>query len=260
MKEEEGDDEELSKEEAKIYRGLAARLNFMSQDCPDLQFPIKPCSREMAKPTKGSWRHLKKVARYLMSVEGVVWTFELQEEPRFSHTVGDSDWGGNVKDRKSTSGGVWMLGNHCIKTWCASQGAFALSSAEAEFYAMVEAVTRAKGLLTLAKELGWGELSVVVHLGTDSNAAKSFVNRRGLGKMRHIEIRDLWLQKEIREGRVLVHKVLGAENPADLMTKILTVKEIGDRLRRMSIRMKVSGDKQQMASVELSSELQWGKV
>ena len=34
-KEEEGDDEELSKEEAKIYRGLAARLNFMSQDCPD---------------------------------------------------------------------------------------------------------------------------------------------------------------------------------------------------------------------------------
>ena len=78
--------------------------------------------------------------------------------------------------------------------------------------------------------------------------------------MRHIEIRDLWLQKEIREGRVLVHKVLGAENPADLMTKILTVKEIGDRLRRMSIRMKVSGDEQQMASVELSSELQWGKV
>jgi len=59
---------------------------------------------------------------------------------------------------------------------------------------------------------------------------------------------------------VLFHKVLGAENPADLMTKILTVKEIGDRLRRMSIRMKVSGDKQQMASVELSSELQWGKV
>ena len=44
------------------------------------------------------------------------------------------------------------------------------------------------------------------------------------------------------------------------MTKILTVKEIGDRLRRMSIRMKVSGDKQQMASVEMASELQWGKV
>ena len=40
--------------------------------------------------------------------------------------------------------------------------------------------------------------------------------------------------------------------PADLMTKILTVKEIDDRLRRMSIYMKVSGERKQMASVEKS--------
>ena len=152
-----------------------------------------------------------------------------------------------------------MLGSHCIKTWCASQGAFALSSAEAEFYAMVEAVTRTKGLLTLAKELGWGELSVVVHLGTDSNAAKSFVNRRGLGKMRHLEIRDLWLQKEIREGRVLVHKVLGTENPADLMTKILTIGEIEERLKGMSIIMRLTNKVRRVELVELLSESQWGK-
>ena len=82
-KEEVGDEEELGKEGAAVYRGIAARLDFVSQDCPDLQFPIKPCSREMAKPTRGSWRHLKKVARYLSSVERVVWTFELQEEPKF---------------------------------------------------------------------------------------------------------------------------------------------------------------------------------
>ena len=143
-----------------------------------------------------------------------------------------------------------MLGKHCIKTWCASQGAFASSSAGAEFYAMVEAVTRAKGLLILAKEMGFEELSLVVHLGTDSNAANSFVNRRGLGKMRHLDIRDLWLQKEIREGKVEVHKVLGTENPADLMTKILTVREIEDRLRGMSIRMELANGVQQMGLVE----------
>ena len=38
-----------------------------------------------------------------MNRERVVWEFELQDEPRFSHTGGDSDWGGNVKDRNSTS-------------------------------------------------------------------------------------------------------------------------------------------------------------
>eukprot|EP00973_Karenia_brevis_P066645 9264658-Karenia_brevis.AAC.1 len=61
---------------------------------------------------------------------------------------------------------------------------------------MVEGVTRAKGLLSLAKDLGFEELSNVLKLSTNSSAAKSFVCRGGLGKMRHLEIRDLWLQKE----------------------------------------------------------------
>eukprot|EP00973_Karenia_brevis_P085220 11828372-Karenia_brevis.AAC.1 len=65
-------------------------------------------------------------------------------------------------------------GGHCIKTWSATQGAYALSSAEAELYAMVEGVTRAKGLVSLAKELGFVELSNILKLGTDSSAAKSF--------------------------------------------------------------------------------------
>ena len=136
-----------------------------------------------------------------------------------------------------------MIGSHCIKTWSASQGAVALSSAEAEFYAMVEAVTRAKGLMSLASELGFGNLSNVVHLGTDSSAAKSFVCRRGLGKMRHLEIRDLWLQKEVMEGRLEVSKIKGDENPSDLMTKILSLKEIIVRLEGMSIGMEVSGNR-----------------
>ena len=72
-----------------------------------------------------------------------------------------------------------MLGGHLIKTWSASQGAFALSSAEAELYGMVEAVTRAKGLFTLAWEIGFRGLSNIVHLGTDSSAAKSFISRMG---------------------------------------------------------------------------------
>ncbi len=84
-----------------------------------------------------------------------------------------------------------MIGGHCIKTWSVTQGAYA----EAEFYAMIEAVTRAKGLRSLAVEVGFVDLENIAHVGTDSSAAKSFVGRQGLGKMKHLEIRDLWLQK-----------------------------------------------------------------
>ena len=129
------------------------------------------------------------------------------------------------------------MGTHCIKTWSATQGAYALSSAEAEFYAMVEGVVRAKGLLSLSREVGFTEIQNVIHLGTDSSAAKSFVGRRGLGKMKHLEIRDLWLQKEVRDGKVIVSKIPGEENPADLMTKILNTKDIRERVKGMSLQV-----------------------
>ena len=58
--------------------------------------------------------------------------------------------------------------------------------------------------------------------------------------MRHLEIRDLWLQAEVERGRLEVHKVRGDQNPADLMTKILGLKEIVDRLSWMNLRAEVA--------------------
>ncbi len=103
---------------------------------------------------------------------------------------------------------------------------------------MIEAVTRSKGLISLAKELGFDNITNIVHLGTDSSAAKSFVCRRGLGKMRHLEIRDLWLQKEVSEGKLEVSKIRGDENPSDLMTKNLTQSDIAKSLEGMNLRIR----------------------
>ena len=87
-----------------------------------------------------------------------------------------------------------MSVGHSIKTWSSTQGAVALSSAEAELYAMVDAVLKAKWLTTILWEMGFGTLGGNIVLGTDSSAAKRFVSRRSLGKMRHIEVRDLWAE------------------------------------------------------------------
>eukprot|EP00973_Karenia_brevis_P085844 11907540-Karenia_brevis.AAC.1 len=63
--------------------------------------------------------------------------------------------------------------------------------------------------------------------------------------MRHLEIRDLWLQKEVSDGKLIVEKVPGEENPADLMTKVLTVREIKSRLTSMNLRRVSSFDQDQ---------------
>ena len=54
---------------------------------------------------------------------------------------------------------------------------------------------------------------------TDSSAAIGICNRQGLGKLRHLDTHTLWIQQAVRTGRVDLRKVLGEENPADLLTK-----------------------------------------
>ncbi len=93
-----------------------------------------------------------------------------------------------------------MIGKHCIKTWSTTQGAVALSSAEAEFYAMIEAVLRSQGMLSTMIEMGY-PCSGLITLHTDSSAAKNFVSSRDLWTMRHLELRDSWLLKEVGDWR-----------------------------------------------------------
>eukprot|EP00972_Heterocapsa_arctica_P054926 8099274-Heterocapsa_arctica.AAC.1 len=55
----------------------------------------------------------------------------------------------------------------------------------------------------------------------DASAALGLINRHGLGKACHIETQWLWIQQATHEGRVLMNKIPGKGNPADLFTKPL---------------------------------------
>lgn len=236
---EDWEEELLVKEEPTEFRASAARQNFLRQDRPELTYPGKEISTEMSNLVRGRWKRLKKVSRFLKGREAVIWEFPWQDERKEVHAYGGRDWGGWRGSRKSISGGEVMLENHCIKTGSSTQGAIALSSAEAEFYAMIGAVIRAKVLLNVMKEIG-SVIADHVQLFTDSSAVKSFVSRRGLGKMKHLQIRDLWLQREVVRGKVIVNKVAWPRNPGDSMTKFLKGWGIELRLKLMGIRVKWS--------------------
>eukprot|EP00973_Karenia_brevis_P030263 4171752-Karenia_brevis.AAC.1 len=59
---EEWEEEFLGKSESKEFRGLAARLNFTSLDCANLQFATEQRRIDMANPKVVSWRALRKIA------------------------------------------------------------------------------------------------------------------------------------------------------------------------------------------------------
>jgi len=69
---------------------------------------------------------------------------------------------------------------------------------------------------SIMRDLGWDcRIRVLV----DSSAAKSIASQTGLGKLRHLEIKFVWLQECVRRGKVVLSKVRGDVNPADVLTK-----------------------------------------
>ena len=64
------------------------------------------------------------------------------------------------------------------------------------------------------------------------------------------------MQEEVRAGRVSVTKVKGEWNPADLMTKYLTVREIEERLEWMGVRFD-GADEKVMAQVRAEARRSW---
>ena len=130
----------------------------------------------------------------------------------------DSDWAGDACTRRSFTGGAIYNGTHLIKTISKQQSVVALSSAEAELYALCKVATEALGVQAYLKDLGRGR---AVDVFLDSSAALALTGKQSLGKAKHIEGQYMWVQGAAKDRRMTFSKVPGHSNPADLMTKAL---------------------------------------
>ncbi len=212
------DGEPLNKADASAYRGVCARLNYLAQDRPELLYSAKEACRRMAKPCEGHWGLLKRIGRFLLGTPRVAQVFRWQSAAQLVEAFVDSDWAGCRRTLRSTSGGALTWGFHTLKAWSSTQAVLALSSAEAELYALVKGSSMVLGLMSLLRDLGQ---CVDGRVHCDSSAALGIVQRRGLGKLRHLNVQYLWLQERARERDLVIQKIAGEINPADLMTKHL---------------------------------------
>ena len=121
-----------------------------------------------------------------------------------------------IEAKRYRGGGVAFLGGHPVKHWTRLQPSIALSSGEAELHGIASGIAQGLGMKSLARDLGF---EIGVNLHSDATAALGICRRRGLGKIRHLDVTDLWCQEQVRNKSVTLHKVLGSQNPADIMTK-----------------------------------------
>ena len=145
----------------------------------------------------------------------------------------DTDCAGCRETRRSTSGGVAMIGGGNVKHWSKTQTTIALSSGEAELNGIGQGIAQGLGVQSICRDLGF-HYGFGVH--TDATAAIGIARRRGMGKIRHLDCTVLWVQEVIRTGRVELLKVPGADNPADLWIKYLEKPLMTKMLNKMGMK------------------------
>ena len=185
-------------------------------DRPDICYETRELRHCVSQPTRAAVGALKRRVRYLSGRPRLVWKFGHQHDPQVLTTFVDTDFAGCHQTRRSTSGGAALRGGHLIKHWVHTQPTVALSSAEAELGGICRGASQGLGLCALAKDLN---IELNLDIKTDATAAIGVCRRRGLGKIRHLAVADLWVQEKLRLKQFTLSKVPGAIYPADLLTK-----------------------------------------
>ena len=81
-------------------------------------------------------------------------------------------------------------------------------------------------------ELGW---PTCIEIKVDATAAQAIASRQGIGKIRHLSVRHLWLQALVRRGAVSIRRVPGQVNPSDALTKIMSHEVVKAKLALVNV-------------------------
>ena len=131
----------------------------------------------------------------------------------------DADWAGCPATRKSTTGFVIQVAGNTVHFGSRTQSVVALSSAESELYAIGTGATEALHVKNFLQE-ATSNMKITARIHTDSTSGKSIATCIGSSKkVKHIELKHLFIQQLVHKGTLSIHKVGTVDNLADILTK-----------------------------------------
>jgi hypothetical protein len=213
-------DEDGVKVDETYYKQLVGSLMYLTATRPDMMFVTCLISRYMAKPTELHLQIAKRALRYL---RGTV-NFGIQYKKGGSNELlafTDSDYAGDIEDRKSTSGYVFVLSSGAVSWSSKKQPIVTLSTTEAEFVAAAMCVCQALWIKRVLKELGYSN-EYCIQVKCDNNSTiKLSKNPVMHGRSKHIDVRYHFLRNLTKEGTIALVHCGSQDQVADLMTKPL---------------------------------------
>ena len=186
---------------------------------PDLAYAVGMVCRYMSKPGRDHWLAVKWIMRYVKGALGLNLTFAKGEDFKVRGYC-DSDYASDMDRSRSITGYVFTVGGNAVSWSSSLYKVVALSTTEAEYMALSDAVREGIWLKGICKELKLSDEEIEVHCDSQSAIylAKNYVYR---AKTKHIATKYNFIRDVIASGVASVVKIHTSVNPADMLTKTL---------------------------------------
>ncbi|GKU94299.1 hypothetical protein SLEP1_g7814 [Rubroshorea leprosula] len=221
--------DESTKVDPSLYRSLVGNMRYLTCTRPDILYGVGLVSRYMEAPTSTHMTMAKRVLQYIKGIVDYGLTYSFSTNFKL-YGDSDSDWGGNVDDRKSTTGFLFFLGDTAF-TWCSKKQAIVtLSTCEAEFVSAASCVCHAIWLRKLLEMLRIPQDEATTIYIDNKSAIALGKNPMFTDRSKHIDTRYHFIRDCIERKDVQLVYVKTNEQIADIFTKALKFEDFA-RLR-----------------------------
>jgi len=220
------DGQATAEEQSKYASILGSLLYIANSYRPDIAYAVSILSQFTSNPSDDHWRGIKRVLRYLNGTKYFGLFFpRFDSKPAVLKGFTDADFAACFT-RRSRTGFAFFVGS-CLISWSSrKQSVIALSTCEAEYYALTEGAKEAINLKRLVWEIQNqdaypDELKLdPVTLFCD-NQSTIFVSKNPAEHrmMKHVDLRYKWIQERVESGEFEVEYVPTKDQVADLFTK-----------------------------------------
>ena len=171
------------------YQKMVGALLFLaSRTRPDISLAVNLLTRKCSSPTKTDPVAAKRVLQYLSHTRDMGIRLGKHEGQLVGYC--DADWGGDITDRKSTSGILLKIGATPVFWKSRKQRCVSLSTSEAELIAFSETCQQILWVRSILKELGTAT-DAPTTIFEDNTRALHWGDRRGQKREAHFYPQEL---------------------------------------------------------------------
>lgn len=210
--------------EVRQYQRLIGCLEYAAcATRPDITFAVHTLAQYASNPDSSHYNAAKRILRYLKGTQSFYLNFKGTARDTFTlYGFSDADWAASTSDRKSVGGYCFYLNDSLVSHMSKKQRTVALSTAESETHAAMQATREAMWLRNLLCELGLKQThATTIHCDNQAAIALSR-NPEFHSRSKHVDIQYQFLRHHVECQIVDLQFIRSEDMAADGLTKALT--------------------------------------